>query len=97
MLLFVSYFPEQNVVYMNNGVYEIDVRSNNYNIIKDIHFTSMVFHIKRRDIDIALQLRGHTNYGVETNIFITEQVNDESAILLQCQCDTDLNMHVHFI
>ncbi len=82
---------------MNNGVYEIDVRSTNYNIIKDIECTSIIFHIKKRDIDLALKLRSHTNYGVETNIFITEKINDEADVRLKCETDMDLNIHIHFL
>ena len=96
MILFGSYFPEQDVLYMNSGMYEIDVRSQNYNIIKDISCTSMIFYVKQRDIDLALKMRMFTNYGIETNIFITDKVEDQSAVLYKCSTDTDLNIHVHF-
>lgn len=96
MILFGSYFPQQDVVYMNNGTYEVDVRSQNYNIIKDISITSLLFHIKQRDINIALKMRAFTNYGIETNIFIIDKVNDQRALLSSCYTDIDLNLHIHF-
>lgn len=96
MLLHVGYFPQVDVIYMNHGHFEVDIRSTNYNILKDIDVTMIVFHVKKKHVKKALHLRSHTYFGIPTDLFIVDKVDDEREILFQCNADTDLNLRVHF-